>query len=256
MYQEITSYAVYTEQDYRTRSDLIYPPELQGGMWEPFMQEDPISNQYWSAFHEVYASYQLYIADDKRFIARIKCVPVRHDGALSDLPLTGWDWAIENSMAIHQQGIAPNMVSALEITILPAYRGTGLSTTALKLMRLLIARQGFDTLIAPVRPNQKHHFPLIPMDEYIQWRRADGLPYDAWLRTHERIGGEIVKVAPASMRIPGTIAQWREWTGLEFPGSGQYLVPQALNPIQIDLAADEGVYIEPNVWIAHPVTLA
>jgi hypothetical protein len=46
------------------------------------------------------------------------------------------------------------------------------------------------------------------MCEHIDVTRADGLPTDAWLRTHVRIGGKIVKIAPYSMTIIGTIAEW------------------------------------------------
>lgn len=253
MRQSITPYDVYTEAEFQQRDDLVYPPELRGGMWETFMQQDLISNQYWTRFHEIYDQFQLYIADGKRFISRIKSVPVRFDGALQDLPDAGWDWAIENSIHIHEQGIAPNMVSALEITLLPDYRGQGLSTVALKLMRLNAQLHHFDTLLAPIRPTQKHRFPLIPMSEYVTWRRDDGSSYDAWLRVHERIGGEIVKVAPQSMYIEGTVAEWQEWTAQDFPATGDYILPTALCPMHIDRLTDKGVYIEPNVWIVHPI---
>ncbi|MEM9955793.1 MAG: GNAT family N-acetyltransferase [Chloroflexota bacterium] len=253
MQQNITHYNVYTQTEFDERDDLIYPSELKGGMWATFMQQDPISDQYWVRFHDVYSDYQLYIAEGNRFIARIKSVPVFFEGDIADLPDAGWDWAIQNSIEIHEKGITPNMVSAIEITFLPEYRGQGLSTVGIKLMRLNAQRKGFDKLIAPVRPNQKHQFPLIPMEDYITWRREDGLSYDAWLRTHERLGAEIVKVAPQSMIIPGTIAEWHDWTGLEFPATGNYIVPEALSPIHIDYNSDQGIYYEPNVWMLHTI---
>jgi hypothetical protein len=108
------------------------------------------------------------------------------------------------------------------------------------------------TLIAPVRPTLKHAYPLAPMERYITWRRPGGTHLDPWLRTHERAGAEIVKVAPESGRIPGTVAQWEEWTGMAFPESGTYVVPGALVPVEIDVERDEGLYVEPNVWMVHP----
>ena len=54
------------------------------------------------------------------------------------------------------------------------------------------------------------------------------------------------------MRIPGTVAQWEEWTGVAFPESGPYVVPGALVPVEIDRERDEGLYVEPNVWMVHP----
>jgi hypothetical protein len=61
----------------------------------------------------------------------------------------------------------------------------------------------------------------------------------------------IVKVAPQSMRIPGSIADGERWTGMKFSESGSYVVPGARAPVQIDRERNEGVYVEPNVWMHH-----
>lgn len=50
---------------------------------------------------------------------------------------------------------------------------------------------------------------------------------------------------------PGSIADWQHWTGMRFPESGSYVVPGALQPIEIDVEADRGIYVEPNVWMHH-----
>ena len=55
------------------------------------------------------------------------------------------------------------------------------------------------------------------------------------------------------MTIPGTVAEWEEWTDMTFPDSGTYVVPGALVPVQIDLEGDRGLYVEPNVWLEHIV---
>jgi hypothetical protein len=121
-------------------------------------------------------------------------------------------------------------------------------------MRDIAARRGYASLIAPVRPNQKSLYPLTPMERYVTWRRPDGLPRDAWLRVHERLGASILKVAEHSMRISGTVEEWERWTGLAFPESGAYVVTGALCPVTIDRDADLGLYLEPNVWMRHPVS--
>ena len=90
------------------------------------------------------------------------------------------------------------------------------------------------------------------MRDYIALRRADGLPDDAWLRTHVRIGGSIVKVAPCSMTIVGTIAEWSRWTGTSFARSGEVEVEGALAPVLVSIEQDHAVYVEPNVWVRHP----
>ena len=77
------------------------------------------------------------------------------------------------------------------------------------------------------------------------------MPFDSWLRVHIRMGGRIVKVAPCSMVVPGTLAEWSRWTGIRFAESGDLVVPGALAPVHVSREQDHAVYIEPNVWVHH-----
>lgn len=89
------------------------------------------------------------------------------------------------------------------------------------------------------------------MSEYATRTGADGLPHDPWLRVHARMGGEIIRVCPASMTIAGAVADWRAWTGLPLDEDGPVEVPGALSPIWVDRSGDRAVYVEPNVWVRH-----
>ena len=102
----------------------------------------------------------------------------------------------------------PNVLCALQILIAPEFRAQGLSSRMIQRMAAIGRDHGLDTLIAPVRPNLKHRYPLTPMERYVEWRRPDGTHLDPWLRTHERLGAQIMKVAPESARIAGTVAEW------------------------------------------------
>ena len=147
----------------------------------------------------------------------------------------------------------PDRLCAVAILIDPDAHGRGLSRLMLEHMRGLAAVRGWE-LVAPVRPTLKHRYPLTPMERYMQWRRDDGLLFDPWLRSHERVGAELVGVAPDSLVSEGTVADFEEWCGLAFPESGSYVVEGALVPVEIDLEADRGRYREPNVWMRHPAT--
>jgi hypothetical protein len=81
-------------------------------------------------------------------------------------------------------------------------------------MREIGRAHGLDTLIAPVRPNLKHRYPLTPIESYMQWAE------------------------------------------MAFPETGSYVVPGALVPVEIDRERDEGLYLEPNVWMVHPPSAA
>jgi hypothetical protein len=90
------------------------------------------------------------------------------------------------------------------------------------------------------------------MERYVRWTRDDGLPFDPWLRVHARLGAELLEVCAASMTIEGSTEEWKAWTGLEFPDDGDYLVPGGLVPVRVENG--RGSYVEPNVWMRHPVT--
>ena len=133
----------------------------------------------------------------------------------------------------------------------PRHRGRALSSVMLKHMCSLALEHGLDCLIAPVRPTLKQRYPLIAMERFASWRRADGSLLDPWLRTHERLGAEVLAVAPESMRIDAPVADWEEWTGMSFPEDGDYVVDGGLVPVRFE--GGTGLYVEPNVWMRHPL---
>ena len=141
---------------------------------------------------------------------------------------------------------------AVAILVDPDHQRKGLSRLMLEHMRGLARERGWE-LVAPVRPSLKERYPLTPIERYAAWRSADGLLFDPWLRAHERLGAEVIGIAESSLLAEGTVAELEEWTGLEFPESGSYIVPGALVPVEIDRERDVGVYREPNVWMRHPL---
>ena len=169
----------------------------------------------------------------------------------TELPDAGWDEVIRWSHQDHAAGRKPTALSALEISLLPPFRGRSHPERFIATMKDAARAHGFADLYAPVRPSLKHRSPRAPMAAYAAALRPDGLPVDPWLRTHVRLGGRIVKVAPCSMTIVGTLAEWSRWTGLAFPTSGDMEVPGALAPVLISREQDCGVYVEPNVWVHH-----
>ena len=212
------------------------------------MYHDAVANVRWNEQYAEFPDLQLFLLDeDDRLLAESNAVPIPFGPG--ELPDDGWDAALEQAFA----GRPAAAVSAIAITIGVDQRGKGLSRTMLDGMRNAVAARGLSDLVAPVRPSQKHAYPLTPMERYVEWRRDDGKLHDAWLRTHEQAGAELIAVAPTSMRISGSVSDWESWTGMRFPDSGAYVVPGALVPVQIDRERDEGVYVEPNVWMHHGI---
>ena len=89
------------------------------------------------------------------------------------------------------------------------------------------------------------------MANFARWMRGDGLHIDPWIRTHQRLGASILGPAPRAMVITGTVAEWEEWTGMAFPESGRYVVPDALGPVDINREKNRGTYEETNLWMQH-----
>ena len=225
------------------------------GGWPEFMYYDLTGGLYYDLTKTHYAEHVIIAYDPARpdrAAAKAYTVPF-HAEEGEELPDDGWDEVIRRSALDRIAGRAPNRVSALEVCIQTDLRGTGLAKVMLGAMRDNARKLGFDALLAPVRPSGKDAFPDVPMSDYAYRTRDDGLPVDPWLRVHVRAGGRIVKVAPKSMTIAGTLAEWWAWTGLPFDTDGSVVVPGALAPVLCDTTHDHAVYIEPNVWVEHPL---
>ncbi len=221
-------------------------------IWPEFMYHDPILGRLFDRVISEYAEFQFYAWDDEceEVVGVGNAIPAAWDGRTSTLPDGGVDAVVAARFSNDPPG--PTVLCALQILIAPEVRGQGVSSRMIRRMAEIGRAHGLDTLIAPVRPNLKHSYPLTPIERFITWRRPDGALLDPWLRTHERLGAEIAKVAPASTHVRGTVGEWEEWTGLAFPDTGSYVVPGALVPVEIDREQDEGLYVEPNVWMVHP----
>ena len=223
--------------------------ELTADGFPEYNNHGDVLNVYWDRLTEERPEFQFHLlGDDEQILARARSVPVRWDGSVEDLP-AGIDGAI--ARGFDEEGA--NVLCAIVIMVPRDLQGRGLSTVAVQAMRELARRRGLRALIAPVRPNWKERYPLVPIEEYAAWRRADGFLFDPWMRVHERVGGTVLKPEPHSMRITGSIAEWENWTRMAFPESGEYWFPGGLATVTVDRNADTGSYWEPNVWMQHTV---
>jgi GNAT superfamily N-acetyltransferase len=222
--------------------------------WPAFIPHDPVGEALLSRVAEDFPRYCVVATDGDRVVARGLSVPFNTDlDGREETPDKGWDQVLVWAFRDRHHGHSPTAVSALEITVDTEYVGRGLSYGMLAALRDAAGRQGHNALLAPVRPTAKHLEPRIAMTDYVRRQRDDGLPTDPWLRVHVKAGGSIRKIASASMTVSGSLAQWRQWTGLPFNSDGDIDVPGALVPVHCDTARDQAVYVEPNVWIRHDV---
>ncbi|MET9701213.1 N-acetyltransferase [Streptomyces sp. NPDC006529] len=225
--------------------------------WPAFIPHEPVAGALLGRVPHAFPQYCVVATDGDRVVARGFAVPfdAASDGR-EEMPDQGWDRVLGWALRDRRSGAAVTAASALEITVDREYLGRGLSYRMLSALRGAAAARGHRDLLAPVRPTAKHLRPHLPMAEYVRLLREDGLPADPWLRVHVRAGGAIERIAPASTTVSGSLDQWREWTGLPLDRDGAVEVPGALVPLHCDASHGYAVYVEPNVWIRHPLTPA
>lgn len=177
-------------------------------------------------------------------------VPVSWNGELDDLPPS-----IEKIIeaGLESKGSSVNTLIPVAALVDKRIRGENISAVILKQMKSLALQYGLLNLIVPVRPTWKTRYPLQSIESYAAWQNKDGLLFDPWLRTHQRLGATVMKCVDTTLRIEGTIEEWESWTGMIFPESGAYVVKHALQPVQMDVESNVGIYHEPNVWMQHPL---
>lgn len=231
-------------------------PDLSEPGWEQtrdvlpeYNNHGDVLNRYWPRLIEERPDFQFHlVGDGGEILARARSIPLRWNGTIEDLP-AGIDGAIARGF---DEGGA-NVLCALVIMVPRDCQDRGLSAAAVEAMLELARRHRLEALIAPVRPNWKDRYPLVPIERYAAWRRPDGFLFDPWMRVHERLGATVLKPEPRSLRITGSVAEWEQWTGMVFPESGAYWFPGGLATLAINREADTGAYCEPNVWMEHTI---
>lgn len=219
-------------------------------VWPEFIFHDQVSSDLMGPVAERFPSCDIRILEDGEVIAGSWGVPLRWDGTPEALP-AGYDEALISAVTGHEQGVPPDTLCVLAVAVRADRQGAGLGGQALTAMRSVTTTAGLARMISPVRPVLKSRYPLTPMANYARWTRADGTHIDPWIRTHLRLGAMILRPAVRSMVVTGTVAEWEEWAGLAFPESGRYVVPQALDLLEIDRERDLGAYAETNLWMRH-----
>ncbi|MFR9793878.1 hypothetical protein ACL07V_35400 [Streptomyces sp. MB22_4] len=225
--------------------------ELFSEGFPEFITADRLVKRYIGRIREWFADLNVMLVDEQGTpVATGWGVPIWWDGSVETLP-SGYTEAAIRSVENHEQGAELNTLVICGAVVTPSRKGRGLAGETLTALRGLAVDAGWRHVIAPVRPTLKSQYPLASMESFMNWTRPDGTALDPWIRTHQRLGARILTAAPASQTMTGTVSEWEQWTGLAFPESGDYVIPRGLSLLRIDRETDQGVYIEPNVWMQH-----
>jgi hypothetical protein len=243
----------YTAYTLRQRPELRpYFRRFHARAWPDFLQDEELNARF-SLIYEQFPAFQFGLCDRAgRVVAVGNSVPFVWDGTRAGLPDRIVD-VVTRAIRTQERRGRPTTLSALAAIVDPRFRGRDLSRRVIAVMGRIATTHGLRALVAPVRRMLKQHYPLTPMAAYVTWQRPDGAPFDPWLRVHWRLGARVVRIARRAMTVTATVPEWEERAGLRFPESGRYVVPGGFNPVTIDRARDRGRYVEPNVWMLHPV---
>ena len=233
---------------YADRPDLLERrfEELTRPTFPEYMNHNE-PGRNWGRLYTEFPDFQVALIDGDELLAEAHAIPVSWDGTIQGLP-SGWDEGFDAGMT---SGVHATVLMAIAISVAPDQQGRQLSSRMIGTFTDTARAAGLSSVIAPVRPTWKEQYPLIPIETYMHWRRADGTHFDPWLRVHERVGGAILAAAPRSMIIRAPASDWEEWTGFSFPADGEYVFPRGLATLVVENGV--GTHVEPNVWVQHPV---
>lgn len=222
--------------------------------WPEFILHDRCAPELMGRAWQYFPEYDVRLLEDDAVVAGGWAVPLCWTGAEGDLP-DGYDGALTAAIAEHESagpGAAPpDTLCVMAVAVRPDRQRSGLAGQVITVLRDRAARAGLRRVVVPVRPTLKSRYPLTPMANFARWTRDDGLHLDPWIRTHQRLGARILCPAPRSMIVSGTVAEWEEWAGMAFPETGRYVVPGALDLVEIDAEHGLGRYVETNLWMRH-----
>jgi hypothetical protein len=225
---------------HRVRVTCLYRRRTAGSLdssqspWGPAGVQQPRNHTrtYFGSLIPNYAHLQvlIYQPSGDEVITRGRSIPFRWNGILANLH-SGIDAA--GLRALWDRG-RPNTLSALAAEVADTAQAQGMSHLVITALAAAARRNGFNSLVAPIRPSWRDRHPLIPIDRYAYWKRSDGLPFDPWMRVHARLGASILRPEPHSLMIEASVAEWESWTGMTFPADGDYRFPFGPAPLHIE----------------------
>jgi hypothetical protein len=244
----------YQVVSFKERPDLYdIQDEICHKAFPIFLYGSEAAVNSWDKMIEYYEEYQLLLLYEDKIVCVFNCMPMNLDFSDENLPEEAFNWGLEKGIKDFEDGKEIDAAMGVQIIIPKEYQGKGISSTAVVEIKSMCVKMGIRKLIIPIRPTLKSKYPINDMDNYINWKNENGLPFDPWLRVHVKQKGKIIGTCINALEIKGTVEQWEKWTNMKFPTSGMYVVEGALCPININRENNLGTYNEPNVWVSYEI---
>jgi GNAT superfamily N-acetyltransferase len=240
-------------------ADIVERPDLQTKIDQliadnlpEFMMWASPGNWRWHRIYEKFPSDQIAALDVLgNLVGAINSIPLEW-GRPGDLLPEGYDDVLVQATDHPAKRICLSNC-LLSVSVRDDLRGRGIAGLLIQEMKQRIKKIGRVALVAPLRLTRKAEYPLVPIESFITWKNSAGEVFDPWLRTHLKLGAEIIGIADRSLVISQPSSRWGVLLHQSMSSPASYLVPRALVPVIVD-EKGIGVYVEPNVWVYHRIT--
>lgn len=219
--------------------------ELEREVWNPFnwqSEERTPSPPYDPDLHLV------AISDRGLMIGTIDGCKIPWSGRVEDLPEGGWS-GIAKLGAERRDG--SNFACAIGASVTGSARSSGLAVELLSALLERARELELDGLLAPVLPSYRWMtVTTLSLSDYAELRLPDGRHFDPWVRSHERIGGEVIGVCEDSAKFVSPRADWERWFQMRLPDDGEIILPKTG---LLRLRSGRGELRQESLWIHHRV---
>ncbi|MFC7047961.1 hypothetical protein [Emcibacter nanhaiensis] len=226
--------------------------ELEDESFPQFLNEEPTWQQTQDAILKNFAHYHYFILNDENKTVGINInVPLCWDGSPEDLP--GYNELLLRCLEEYEDGAKPTALVGIFGAVAPDSQGQGITKLFLRQNSKLTRDHSMTNYLSPVRPAIKQFYPTFTFDEFLCWRDKNGGLIDPWLNSFVKLGAKNLGIAYDSITVTASLKKWTEWTGLEFPVSGDYVIPGGHRPLAVDAVEDTGRYGEDHLWFDIPL---
>ncbi len=227
--------------------------ELEDDSFPAFLNEEPTWQRTQNDILTVFDKYHFFVLDEKtnKAAAVSVSVPLAWDGEPGSLP--GYNELLELCLKQNQEGQKPTALVGILGAVSPDFRGQGVTELFNKCSAQILERHGIDSYLSPVRPSIKQLYPNYSMEEFLSWRTPEGGLVDPWLNHFVKMGATNLGVAHDAITLSAPIQQWAEWTGMQFPVTGDYVIPGGHRMLRVNTETGTAEYGEDHLWFDIPL---
>lgn len=244
----------YEIRPYRPEEVSLIYRELEEPNWAPWLRASP---EVLAKRAEVFPEGQIAIwSKDGRPMANLNLSRFSYNGDPQSLPT--WDELMGNP-ATGENTFDPNgnAVGMMSINIHSEFQGGGLTRVIIDAAKKTAETLGIKYVMGSFRPSQFGEYshavdPRASFSDYINKKRPDNLPQDAWLRALTRNGMRMLRTHEAAMVIPDVSRkEFDEYRSTYKPDLWESITPVLWRCGETGLwfvGDTSATYVESNVW--------